>query len=163
GLVERAGQLLDALGLDLGDLAQERLQVLHLPVHELLPLRRNLLHLRILVLVGHRRCLLFREQTWGLPCRLSRSICCNCVMGRCNSERLPGPGSGSTLRRMSRRIAYVTGGMGGIGAAISRKLADLGHTVIAGCGPTRDKVKWLREQKEAGYTFHASIGDVADW
>ncbi|SRR5690606_2148390 len=61
------------------------------------------------------------------------------------------------------RIAYVTGGMGGIGTAICRKFHDMGFTVIAGCGPTRDYQKWLDEQKAAGYQFHASVGNVADW
>ena len=64
---------------------------------------------------------------------------------------------------MTKRVAYVTGGMGGIGTSICRKLADAGHTVIAGCGPTRDHAKWLEGQKAAGYTFHCSVGNVADW
>ena len=38
---------------------------------------------------------------------------------------------------MSKRVAYVTGGMGGIGTSICRKLHDAGFTVIAGCGPSR--------------------------
>ena len=37
-----------------------------------------------------------------------------------------------------KRVAYVTGGMGGIGTAICRKFHDMGYLVIAGCGPTRD-------------------------
>ena len=64
---------------------------------------------------------------------------------------------------MVQRIAYVTGGMGGIGTSICQRLAKEGHTVIAGCGPSRDYNKWLNEQKEAGFTFHASVGNVADW
>jgi len=64
---------------------------------------------------------------------------------------------------MSKRVAYVTGGMGGIGTAICRKLADAGYTVVAGCGPTRDFDKWLAEQKADGYTFYASVGNVSDW
>ncbi|MCL4775008.1 MAG: acetoacetyl-CoA reductase [Burkholderiaceae bacterium] len=64
---------------------------------------------------------------------------------------------------MTTRIAYVTGGMGGIGTAICRRFHDMGITVIAGCGPTRDHAKWLAGQKAAGYTFHASVGNVADW
>ncbi|MCO5101573.1 MAG: acetoacetyl-CoA reductase [Burkholderiaceae bacterium] len=61
------------------------------------------------------------------------------------------------------RIAYVTGGMGGIGTAICRKFHDMGFTVIAGCGPTRDHQKWISQQKADGYEFHASVGNVADW
>ena len=52
---------------------------------------------------------------------------------------------------MVQRIAYVTGGMGGIGTSICQRLAKEGHVVIAGCGPSRDYNKWLNEQKEAGY------------
>jgi len=64
---------------------------------------------------------------------------------------------------MSKKIAYVTGGMGGIGTAICRNFHGLGYTVVAGCGPTRDYEKWLGEQKAAGYEFHASVGNVSDW
>jgi acetoacetyl-CoA reductase len=64
---------------------------------------------------------------------------------------------------MSQKVAYVTGGMGGIGTAICQRLAKDGFTVIAGCGPTRDFTKWLDEQKALGYAFHASVGNVADW
>ena len=64
---------------------------------------------------------------------------------------------------MSQKIAYVTGGMGGIGTAICQRLHKEGFKVIAGCGPTRDHAKWLAEQKALGYTFHASVGNVSDW
>jgi len=64
---------------------------------------------------------------------------------------------------MSQKVAYVTGGMGGIGTAICQRLAKQGLKVIAGCGPTRDAQKWLDEQKALGYTFYASVGNVADW
>ena len=64
---------------------------------------------------------------------------------------------------MTQRVAYVTGGMGGIGTAICQGLAKAGHKVIAGCGPTRDHAKWLAEQKELGFTFYASVGNVANW
>lgn len=64
---------------------------------------------------------------------------------------------------MSKKVAYVTGGMGGIGTAICQRLAMDGFTVIAGCGPTRDYQKWLDEQKALGYEFHASVGNVGDW
>ena len=64
---------------------------------------------------------------------------------------------------MVQRIAYVTGGMGGIGTSICQRLAKECHVVFAGCGPSRDYNKWINEQKEAGFTFHASVGNVADW
>ena len=64
---------------------------------------------------------------------------------------------------MSKKVAYVTGGMGGIGTAICQRLHQDGFTVIAGCGPTRDFGKWLAEQKAQGFEFHASVGNVGDW
>jgi acetoacetyl-CoA reductase len=57
----------------------------------------------------------------------------------------------------------VTGGMGGIGTSICQRLCKEGHTVIAGCGPSRDHAKWLAEQKALGFTFHASVGNVGSW
>jgi len=53
--------------------------------------------------------------------------------------------------------------MGGIGTSICQRLCKDGFTVIAGCGPSRDHNKWIGEQKALGYTFHASVGNVADW
>jgi len=64
---------------------------------------------------------------------------------------------------MSKKVAYVTGGMGGIGTAICQRLHKDGYTVIAGCGPSRDHKKWIDEQAQQGYTFHVSVGNVADW
>jgi len=64
---------------------------------------------------------------------------------------------------MSKKVAYVTGGMGGIGTAICQRLHKDGFTVIAGCGPTRDHAKWLAEQKAEGFDFFASVGNVGDW
>ncbi len=64
---------------------------------------------------------------------------------------------------MSQKVAYVTGGMGGIGTAICQRLHKEGFKVIAGCGPTRDFKSWLDEQKAQGYTFYASVGNVAEW
>ncbi len=64
---------------------------------------------------------------------------------------------------MSKKVAYVTGGMGGIGTAICQRLYKDGYTVLAGCGPSRDFTKWLDEQKALGYNFYASVGNVSDW
>ena len=52
---------------------------------------------------------------------------------------------------MSQKVAYVTGGMGGIGTAICQRFHKEGFKVIAGCGPTRDHVKWIAEQAALGY------------
>lgn len=64
---------------------------------------------------------------------------------------------------MSQKVAYVTGGMGGIGTAICQRLHKEGFKVIAGCGPTRDHAKWIAEQAAIGYTFYASSGNVGNW
>ncbi|MCT9811944.1 acetoacetyl-CoA reductase [Acidovorax sp. Be4] len=64
---------------------------------------------------------------------------------------------------MSQKVAYVTGGMGGIGTSICQRLHNDGFKVIAGCGPTRDFKKWLDEQKALGFEFYASVGNVGDW
>jgi acetoacetyl-CoA reductase len=64
---------------------------------------------------------------------------------------------------MSQKVAYVTGGMGGIGTAMCQRLHKEGFKVIAGCGPSRDFDKWLSEQAALGYTFYASVGNVGDW
>lgn len=65
---------------------------------------------------------------------------------------------------MNKKIAYVTGGMGGIGTVICQRLAKEGYTVVAGCGPNSPRrAKWLEQQKELGYDFIASEGNVADW
>jgi acetoacetyl-CoA reductase len=64
---------------------------------------------------------------------------------------------------MSVKLAYVTGGMGGIGTAICQRLSKEGMTVVAGCGPSRDYKQWLDEQAALGYKFYASVGNVSDW
>ncbi|MEM5419955.1 MULTISPECIES: 3-ketoacyl-ACP reductase [Paraburkholderia] len=65
---------------------------------------------------------------------------------------------------MSERIAYVTGGMGGIGTGICQRLAKQGFKVVAGCGPhSPRRAKWLEDQKALGFDFVASEGNVGDW
>ncbi|NLP64115.1 3-ketoacyl-ACP reductase [Paraburkholderia sacchari] len=65
---------------------------------------------------------------------------------------------------MSQRIAYVTGGMGGIGTGICQRLAKQGFKVVAGCGPNSPRrAKWLEDQKALGFDFVASEGNVGDW
>jgi len=62
------------------------------------------------------------------------------------------------------RIAFVSGGMGGIGSAICRRLGRQGHTVIAGCLPGYEKkTEWLERMRSEGFRVHAAEGDVADF
>ena len=65
---------------------------------------------------------------------------------------------------MVQRIAYVTGGMGGIGTAICTRLSREGFRVVAGCGPnSARKSQWLADMSAAGHDIIASEGNVADW
>jgi acetoacetyl-CoA reductase len=69
-----------------------------------------------------------------------------------------------STRPIIKRIAFVSGGMGGIGSAICRRLGQTGHTVIAGCLPGYDKKdEWLARMRAEGYKVHAAEGDVADF
>ena len=55
---------------------------------------------------------------------------------------------------ISKRIALVTGGMGGLGEAICIKLATLGDTVVTTYSPGNTKAqKWLASMKERGLPF----------
>lgn len=65
---------------------------------------------------------------------------------------------------MSKRIAFVTGGMGGIGTAVCQRLYKDGFIVVAGCGPDSSiKDAWLKKNKKLGFEFIACEGNVADW
>src|SRR5258706_12922330 len=63
---------------------------------------------------------------------------------------------------LARRVVFVTGGMGGIGSAICRRLALTGHTIVAGCLPGYErKEEWLGAMRKDGFKGHAAEGDVA--
>jgi acetoacetyl-CoA reductase len=67
-------------------------------------------------------------------------------------------------RPVVTRIAFVSGGMGGIGSAICRRFAQSGHTVVAGCLPDYERKKeWLEAMRAEGFKVHAAEGDVADF
>src|ERR1700730_1631520 len=62
------------------------------------------------------------------------------------------------------RIAFVSGGRGGIGSAICRRLGAAGHTIIAGRLPGYErKDEWLGRMRAEGYRVHAAEGDVSDF
>jgi acetoacetyl-CoA reductase len=64
----------------------------------------------------------------------------------------------------TKRIALVTGGMGGLGEAICIKLAALGDTVITTYSPGNTRAQqWLGSMKLQGYHFYAYPCDVVDW
>jgi acetoacetyl-CoA reductase len=72
--------------------------------------------------------------------------------------------AGETLQPAKARIVFVTGGMGGIGTAICRRLGAAGHTVVAGCLPDYDrKAEWLAAMRGEGMRVHAAEGDVAEF
>ena len=65
---------------------------------------------------------------------------------------------------MTKRVALVTGAMGGLGTAICQELAKAGHKVVASYHPQFDnKDEWLKEMEAAGFKdFVCVAGDVAD-
>lgn len=64
---------------------------------------------------------------------------------------------------MAKRLAFVTGGMGGIGTSICQRLCKEGYKVVAGCRSSRDHAAWLRAQIAAGLDMGYAVGDVTDW
>ena len=83
------------------------------------------------------------------------------VMERVKEEqKAEEPGTGP----VPKRVVFVTGGMGGIGSAICRRLAAAGHTIVAGCLPDYDrKEEWLGAMRKDGFRVHAAEGNVGDY
>jgi acetoacetyl-CoA reductase len=64
----------------------------------------------------------------------------------------------------TKRLAVVTGGMGGLGEAICIKLAGLGYTVVTTYSPSNTRGKeWLQAMRARGFEFSAYACDVSDW
>ena len=66
---------------------------------------------------------------------------------------------------MTKKVALVTGGTGGLGTAICRKLTDAGFHVVAGynSGGRHEKAQaWQAEQKKDGYEIDIAYGDVTN-
>lgn len=61
------------------------------------------------------------------------------------------------------RVSLVTGGTGGIGAAICRQLADSGAEVATNYRNDDKARKWLAETSTAGYDFKAYPVDVTNF
>jgi acetoacetyl-CoA reductase len=83
------------------------------------------------------------------------------LMERVNLEE---KSDGVGTHPVARRVVFVTGGMGGIGSAICRRLANAGHTIVAGCLPGYEKKEdWLGAMRKDGFRVHAAEGNVADY
>ena len=66
---------------------------------------------------------------------------------------------------MSKKIALVTGGIGGIGTQICRRLATAGWQVVANHLPSEVEAtrRWLDQQEADDFEFGTVAGDVADY
>jgi len=66
---------------------------------------------------------------------------------------------------MSKRIALVTGGTGGIGSSICKQLCADGFTVVANyIAPEEAKAQaWLATERAAGRDVHIAEGDVSNY
>lgn len=65
---------------------------------------------------------------------------------------------------MAKRIALVTGGMGGIGTAICRALHSQGIHVVAGYSRKHEEAeKWQKAEELAGCTVDIAYADVVDF
>lgn len=65
---------------------------------------------------------------------------------------------------MTKRVALITGGMGGMGETISMKMLDAGFRVAVTYSPSNKKAdEWVAMMKEKGYDCKAFPCDVADY
>jgi acetoacetyl-CoA reductase len=63
-----------------------------------------------------------------------------------------------------KRIALVTGGMGGLGESICTKLAGQGYRVATTYSPNNTRAEqWKAEMKSLGYDFYTAGVDVSDY
>lgn len=63
-----------------------------------------------------------------------------------------------------KKIALVTGGLGGIGTAICQSLAQDGHRVIANYIVPDSQIPWLQTMQSAGFSdVGVAFGDVGDF
>ena len=65
---------------------------------------------------------------------------------------------------MAKRVALITGGMGGLGETISTKMADAGYAVSVTYSPSnKSSGEWTKAMKAKGYDFKAYACDVTDY
>ena len=66
---------------------------------------------------------------------------------------------------MTKRVALVTGGNGGIGSAVCAELASQGHTVVAGYFPPEKEAAeaWQKEMQGQGHDIDLAAMDVSSF
>ena len=65
---------------------------------------------------------------------------------------------------MTKRVALITGGMGGLGETVSTKMSDAGYRVAVTYSPSNTTSgQWLADMKSRGYDFRAFPCDVVDY
>ena len=66
---------------------------------------------------------------------------------------------------MSKKIALVTGGIGGIGTEICKSLYQQGRVVVAGHLPQEQELaeQWQADHKEQGFEFEIAAGNISDF
>jgi acetoacetyl-CoA reductase len=70
----------------------------------------------------------------------------------------------SVEETMAHRLALITGGMGGLGEVISKKMADAQYKVVVTYSPSNKTAdQWLGKMKGAGYELKAFPVDVGDF
>ncbi|MEJ7746486.1 MAG: beta-ketoacyl-ACP reductase [Luteimonas sp.] len=62
---------------------------------------------------------------------------------------------------MTARVALVTGGTGGIGSAIVKRMADNGHRVATNYRNEDKAREWQAQMQQAGYDIALAKGDVS--
>ena len=66
---------------------------------------------------------------------------------------------------MTKRVAFVTGGNGGIGSAICSELANRGHQVVAGYFPPEKESAeaWQQQMHDQGFSIALAAVDVSSF
>ena len=65
----------------------------------------------------------------------------------------------------NKKIALVTGGVGGIGTAVCKRLAHDGHFVVANFAIVGSETRWQKAMADAGLAGQSALafGDVTDF
>ena len=65
---------------------------------------------------------------------------------------------------MAKRVALITGGMGGLGETITTKMAEAGYQVAVTYSPSNKTAdKWIADMKAKGFDVKAYACDVTDY